>query len=375
MRKAIILVGLLAILYQSVMAAEPATIAAIFAKTGIATAYGAACISGVELAVEEINRQGGVLDRPLKLIVLDNRSTPIDSAIAAKEAVRLQSMAVIGSDWSSHSLATAPVLQKAGIPMISPGSTNPKVTRVGKYIFRVCFLDSFQGTAMARFAYDELAARKAVVLKNVDEDYCLMLAEFFLNAFKAKGGYILLEEYYRGKAVDFEILLKKVKSLQPDVVYVPGYERDSGLLIRQAVSMGIKTTFLGGDGWSNIYQYGKEAVEGGLYSAHWHPEVPSEKSIYIHKISKQLYGKRINSDFTALSYDATTLLADAVKRAGVWDRAKIRNALSETTDFEGVTGTITLDKNGDPRNKEVVILKIEKGKPVYFKTLKPHMNK
>jgi branched-chain amino acid transport system substrate-binding protein len=149
MRKAIILVGLLAILYQSVMAAEPATIAAIFAKTGIATAYGAACISGVELAVEEINRQGGVLDRPLKRIVLDNRSTPIDSAIAAKEAVRLQSMAVIGSDWSSHSLATAPVLQKAGIPMISPGSTNPKVTLIGNFIFRVCFINPFQGEVMA----------------------------------------------------------------------------------------------------------------------------------------------------------------------------------------------------------------------------------
>jgi branched-chain amino acid transport system substrate-binding protein len=239
--------------------------------------------------------------------------------------------------------------------MISPGSTNPKVTRVGNYIFRVCFLDSFQGLAMARFAYHDLEVTKAVVLKNVDEDYCLMLAEFFTKAFKEKVGNILWEGYYRGKAVDFAILLKKVKALQPDVVYVPGYERDSGLLIRQGVSMGIKTTFLGGDGWDGIYQYGKEAVEGGFYSAHWHPEVPSEKSIHVHKIYKQRYGKRINSDFTALGYDATTLLVDAIKRAGVWARAEIRDALSETTDFDGVTGVISIDENGDPRDKEVVI--------------------
>jgi branched-chain amino acid transport system substrate-binding protein len=358
-------------LHPPVLSAEPATIAAIFAKTGIAAASNEVTISGVELAVEEINRQGGVLDRPLKLIVLDNRSTPIGSTIAAQEAVRLQSMAVIGADWSSHSLAIAPVLQKAGIPMISPGSTNPKVTHVGDYIFRVCFLDSFQGTAMARFAYHELKARKAVVMKNVDEDYCLMLAEFFTNAFKEKGGHILWEGYYRGKAVDFATLLKKVKALQPDVVYVPGYERDSGLLIRQGFSIGIIATFLGGDGWDGIYQYGKEAVEGGFYSAHWHPQVPSEKSIHFHKIYKQRYGKRINNTLTPLGYDATMLLADAVKRAGVWNRAKIRDALSGTTGFEGVTGIISLDENGDPREKEVVILKIEKGKPVYFKTLKP----
>ena len=371
MKNSIIFLGLLAMLPLPVQATEPATIAAIFSKTGIAAASNAYTIEGVELAVEEINRQGGVLDRPLKPIVLDNRSTPIDSAIAAQEAVRLHPMAVIGADWSSHSLAIAPILQKAGIPMISPASTNPKVTRVGDYIFRVCFIDSFQGKAMARFAYHELKVKKAVVLKIIDEDYSLVLAEFFANAFKKMGGHILWEGYYRGKAVDFAILLNKVKDLQPDVVYVPGYDRDSGLLIKQAVSMGIKATFLGGDGWDGICQYGKEAVEGGFYSAHWHPEVPSEKSNHLHKLYKQRYGKKVNSDFTALGYDATMLLADAVKRAGAWDRAKIREALSGTTDFNGVTGVISIEENGDPRDKKVVILKIEKGRPVYFKTLKP----
>lgn len=372
--KKIAVIGVLCLIGMysfSVLAAEPGKIVAIFAQTGIAAASNADTISGVELAVEEINRQGGILNRPIKIIFLDNKSTPIGSTLAAKEAVRLQSMAVIGADWSSHSLALAPILQKSGIPMISPGSTNPKVTRIGNFIFRVCFIDSFQGAAMAKFAYGDLKARKAVVLKNIDEDYSSMLAEFFMIAFKENGGHILWEGNYRGKAVDFAILLKKVKALEPDVVYVPGYERDSGLLIKQAVSMGIKTTFLGGDGWSRIYQYGKEAVEGNFYTAHWHPDIPSEKSVHLKKIYRQRFGKRINNTLTPLAYDATTLLADAINRTGVWDRNKIRDALSETKEFEGATGIISFDENGDPLGKEVIILKLEKGRPVYFKAIKP----
>jgi branched-chain amino acid transport system substrate-binding protein len=280
-------------------------------------------------------------------------------------------MAVIGADWSSHSLALAPILQESGIPMISPVSTNPKVTRIGNFIFRVCFIDSFQGAAMAKFAYADLGARKAVVLENIDEEYSSMLSEVFMIAFKENGGHILWVGNYRGKAVDFLILLKKVKALQPDVVYVPGYERDSGLLIRQAVSMGIKTTFLGGDGWNRIYQYGKGAVEGSFYTDHWHPDNPYEKSIHLKKIYKQRFGKRINNSLTPLAYDATTLLADAINRAGVWDRSKIRDALSETNEFEGATGIISFDENGDPIGKEVIILKLEKGRSVYYKAIKP----
>ena len=143
------------------MAAEPVKIAAIFAKTGIAARENAAYIPMIELAVEELNGQGGLLERPVKLIILDNKSTPIGSALAAKEAVKLQQTAVIGASWSSHSLAMATILQQEGIPMISPVSTNPKVTRIGNFIFRVCFTDSVQGKVMAQFAYTELGARTA----------------------------------------------------------------------------------------------------------------------------------------------------------------------------------------------------------------------
>lgn len=356
----------------SVTAADPIKIAAIFAQTGIAATHNAPFIQMVELAVEELNGQSGLLDRPVELIVLDNQSTPLGSRLAAKEAVRLQVIAVIGASWSSHSLAVAPILQQAGIPMITPDSTNPKVTRIGNYIFRVCFTDSFQGRAMAQFAYTEQGARTAIVLKIINEEYSLTLAESFVNAFKQYGGKVLLEESYKGKAVDFKDILKRVKTLQPDVVFVPGYARDSGLLIKQAVSMGIQTTFLGGDGWSGqIYDYGVDALEGSYHSTHWHPNIRFPQSVHLQKIYKQKYAKEIPVMTAALEYDAVMLLADAVHRAGTFDRARIRDALAETQGFQGATGMITFDKHGDPLNKEVIIIKLEKGESVYFQTVTP----
>jgi branched-chain amino acid transport system substrate-binding protein len=353
------------------MAAKPIKIAAIFAKTGIAAVQNAAYIQVIELAVEEINNKGGVLGRPVELIVLDNKSTPIGSTLAAKEAVKLQVTAVIGSGLSSHSLAVAPILQQEGIPMITPVSTNPKVTHIGNYIFRVCFIDSFQGAAMAKFAYSDLGARTAVVLRNIDEAYCVTLGEYFLNAFKRYGGKVLLDGNYRGKAVDFSNLLKKTKKLGPDVVYIPGYTRDSGLIIKQAASMGIKATFLGGDAWAEIFKYAGKAANGSYHSAPWHPNVQFEKSIHLKNLFHQKYKKQIANTSQPLSYDATIVMADAIRRANSLDRSKIRDALAQTTDFQGATGNITFDEYGDPLGKEVIILKLENGHRVYFKAIKP----
>jgi branched-chain amino acid transport system substrate-binding protein len=280
-------------------------------------------------------------------------------------------LAVIGAHWSSHSLAMAPILQKARIPMISPGSTNPEVTRVGDFIFRACFVDSFQGRAMARFARTELAAKTAVVLKNLDESYSLMLADFFARSFEQIGGRVLMDEEYRGKAVDFSSVLEKVKSLAPDVLYIPGYTRDSGLVINQAAAMGIRTTFMGGDAWDEIYQYAGDAVNGSFQSAPWHPEVPFPTSAHLKKCFKKLYHKDIENVSAPLAYDAFMLLADAVRRAGTLDREEVRNALAATRDFAGATGFITFDKQGDPVGKEVVVLKWEGGKAIYHRTMKP----
>lgn len=367
------LIWLIGVISFPAIAVEPVKIAAIFAETGIATSHNAPHIQMVKLAVEEINNQGGLLGRPAELIIIDNKSTPIGSTIAAKKAVQLRVPAVIGASWSSHSLQMASVLQQAEIPMITGSSTNPKITRIGNYIFRTCFIDSFQAKSMAEFAYIDLGARTAGVLEIINEEFSLTLAELFVSSFQQYDGKVILNESYENNAVDFSNILQKVKTLQPDVVYVPGYVRDSGLLIKQAVSLGIQRTFLGADGWAGslIYNYGGDALEGNYYSAHWHPEVNFPQSVQLQKLYKQKYGSEISNMNAPLTYDAVMLLADSIRRANSLDPKKIRDAIAETKGFQGATGNITLDEQGDPLNKPMVIMKLGKNAPMYYKTYQP----
>lgn len=356
---------------SSPKASDPVRIAAIFSQTGIAATHNEPLISMVQLAVEDINQAGGVLKRPIQLIVLDNQSTPIGATIAAEEAIRLDVAAVVGAHWSSHSLAMAPLLQKAGIPMISPGSTNPEVTKVGSYVFRACFLDSFQGQAMARFAFSDLKARTAAIVRNIDEEYSVMLAEFFKRSFLAFGGKVLLDTEYRGKAVDFAAIIKSANARQPDVMYLPGYTRDSGLFVKQARSLGLKCTFLGGDAWDEIETYAGEAIEGSYQSAPWHPQAPFPRSAYLQTLYRRKFHKEIGNMSAPLAYDAVYLLANAIEQAGSLDRAGIRDALAATRDFRGATGIISFDGNGDPENKDVIIIRFQNGQRTFFKTIKP----
>lgn len=354
-----------------VNAAVPIRIAAIFSQTGIAAGHNEPLISMVQLAVEDINQTGGILKRPIQLILLDNQSTPIGATMAAKQAVDMDVIAVIGAHWSSHSLAMAPILQEAGIPMISPGSTNPEVTQIGNYIFRACFLDSFQGVAMARFAREGLSAQTAVIIHNINEAYSLMLAEYFKDSFARSGGKVLLDTGYRGKAVDFSSIIQKAKELQPDVVYLPGYTRDSGLFIKQAASMGLKTTFLGGDAWDEIEHFAGADLEGSYQSAPWHPQAPFPKSQYLQTLYQRKFHKRIENMSAPLAYDAMHLLANAIEEAGSLDRDAIRNHLAATRGFQGATGVISFDANGDPEHKEVFIIEFKDGIRTFHKTIKP----
>lgn len=350
---------------------EPIRIAAIFSQTGIAATHNEPIIPFVQLAIEGINASGGLLGRPISLIILDNRSTPIGSTVAAEKAVELDVTAVIGAHWSSHSLAMAPILQKAGIPMISPGSTNPDVTKTGDYIFRACFLDSFQGKAMARFAHHELKARSAVVVRNIDEAYSVTLAEFFKTSFLSHGGRILLDTGYRGKAIDFTEIIEEIKNLKPDVVYLPGYTRDSGLFIKQSHESGVRTIFLGGDAWDEIDDYAGAALEGSYQSAPWHPSAPFPKSEYLQTIYFRKYRKPIDNMSSPLAFDAVHLLADAIYRADSLDRGKIRDALAETDGFKGATGVISFDEIGDPKGKEVIIIQFRNKERVFHSVIKP----
>jgi branched-chain amino acid transport system substrate-binding protein len=366
-------IGIPGMLPVHLEAAEPVVVVGIFAETGIAATNNRPHIEVVRLAVEDVNKSGGLLGHPMDFRILDNKSTPIGSNLAAQQAVSLDATAVIGAAWSSHSLQVAPVLQKAKIPMITGSATNPKVTRFGNYIFRACFIDSFQAKAMARFARSGLGAQTAIVLEIANEEFSLTLAELFVHSFEAYGGEVLLKGSYQNDAVDFSGLLRKIQRLQADVIYAPGYGRDVGLLIKQAKEMGVNLTFLGADGWggSLIYDTGGDALEGCFQTAHWHYGVRLPKSISLQQRYEKKYGKQIPHMNAPLNYDAVMLLADAVRRAGSLDRPAIRDALAETRGFEGATGTITLDEHGDPLNKPVVILKLGKHAPNYFKTIQP----
>lgn len=354
---------------NAALAAEPIKVAAVFSLSGIAASHNAPLATLAQLAASEINQNGGILGRPLELILLDNQSTAIGSSLAAETACRLGAAAVIGAHWSSHSLAMAPVLQKHGIPMITPASTHPDVTRVGDCIFRICFVDSSQGQAMARFALESLRVRGVIVLKNMDEAYCVSLGDYFKEAFVQGGGTILLERGYRGKATDFSDIIREMKSLAPEAVYLPGYTRDSGLLIKQAASRGLKTVFLGGDAWDEIHAVAGESLAGSFQSAPWHPQVPLARSRHLQKIHRDKFGRDIENMSAPLAYDAVMLLADAIHRAGAPDPRGIRDALARTAEFEGATGIIAFDEGRNPKRKDIILLRFDKDGPKYFMTI------
>jgi branched-chain amino acid transport system substrate-binding protein len=352
--------------------AEPIKIAAIFSESGIAAPHNLPMIDMVQLTVDHLNRQGGVLGRPLQLILLDNGSTPIGSSQAAQKAIAMGVTAVIGAHWSSHSLAIAPLLQEAGIPMISPGSTNPEVTRNRDYVFRVCFIDSFQGLAMAKFATLELQAKTAAIVTNIDEDYSTTLGRFFATSFQEAGGTVVAEIGYRGTATDFSTSISELVAKKPQVVYLPGYTRDSGLFIKQSRKKGLQTIFLGGDAWDEIEKYAGSSIEGSFQSAAWHPQVPFAESEAMKAIFASLRSNDIENISAPLAYDAVMLLAAAITRAGSADRAAIRHALATTVDFPGATGPISFNSGGDPHNKAIIIIEFKSGQRLFRNVISPH---
>jgi len=354
-------------------AAEKVIIASIFEKSGPGAPDNRATIEGIRFAVAALNQRGGLLGNQVTLLELDNQSTALHAKLAAETAVKAGVIAVFGANWSSNSLAMAPVLQAARIPMISPFSTNPDVTKVGDYIFRVCFTDSFQGPVMAQFALQGLKAKTAGILINANSRYSEGLAEFFNQSFKKQGGKILFEADYLQDTNDFTPYILKLKRLHPDVVFVPGHNADSVRIIKQAREAGLLIPFLGGDGWGNeMYDSGGSAIEGNFYSGHWHKDIENKKSrLFAEKYEKK-YGKIENSG-PALAHDVVFLFADAVRRAGSLRPAKIRDALAATCNFNGITGNISFNANGDPI-KPVVILEFDQGTSVYVKTIAPEQS-
>ncbi|MDM8551895.1 ABC transporter substrate-binding protein [Desulfobacterales bacterium HSG2] len=354
--------------FTRAFAEDTINIAAIYSLTGEAAESNVPSLHGVRFGVEDVNRQGGVLGKKINLLTFDNLSSPIGSAIAAEKAAEADVVCIIGASWSTHSLAVARVAQARRIPMISNISTHPDVTKIGDHIFRVCFTDDFQGGVMARFARQDMNAATAVVFTNLTSDYSLKLSEIFRKNFEQSGGRILLELEYKSKQKRFDEQIIRAKNAGADVLFLSGYD-ESGFIIRQAQDAGISSVPLGGDGWSiqGFFSKGGSELRRGYHCTHWSEFADSEISRSF--VKKYKHFDKLNAS-TVLGYDAVMVLADAIRRAGSADRAKIREALANTRSFEGVTGTITFDANGDPV-KSAVIMEIRNGTPRYFKTLKP----
>ncbi|MEQ1840689.1 MAG: ABC transporter substrate-binding protein [Verrucomicrobiales bacterium] len=340
--------------------------------TGKEANFGTSSHEGTVLAIEQINAAGGVLGKHLELKTEDNLSKAGESAnIVNKLIAKDQVVAVLGEVASSRSLEAAPICQQNGIPMISPASTNPKVTETGDYVFRVCFIDPFQGTVMANFAKNTLKVSKVAVFTDVKSDYSKGLAKFFKEGF-TKSGQIVAELDYSGGDKDFKAQLTTIKNANPEAVFVPGYYTDVALIRIQARQLGLNVPFLGGDGWegADLLTIGKDAVDGDYFSTHYSPEAGSPKGKAFVEAYKARYGGKTPDAMAALGYDSAMILAEAIKKAGGTEGVKIRDALAATKDFAAATGAISLNEKRDAV-KAAVILQVQNGAFKYLETVSP----
>jgi len=341
--------------------------------TGKEATFGQSSHEGTVLAVEQINEAGGVLGKKIKLLYEDNASKPGESANAVNKLIAKDGVvAILGEVASSRSLEAAPICQSNKIPMVSPASTNPKLTETGDYIFRVCFIDPFQGTVMANFAKNSLKEQKVAIFTDVKSDYSKGLAKFFKEGFTKAGGQIVAELDYNGGDKDFKGQLTAIKAANPQGVFVPGYYTDVALICIQAKEIGFDVPFYGGDGWesSKLTEIGKQAVEGNYFSTHYSPDAGGEKAKAFVEAYKKRYNGKSPDAMAALGYDSAEILADAIKRAGSTEGDKIRDALAATKDFDAVTGKISINKQRDA-DKAAVIVQVKDGKFEYKETVKP----
>ena len=333
------------------------------ALTGSQASFGTSTDNAIKMAVAEINAKGGVLGKPVELRVEDDnsRSEQVPSAIT-KLINEDNVLAILGEVASSSSLAAAPYCQKAGVPMLSPTSTNPKVTEVGDYIFRACFIDPYVGESLANFSKNELKAKTAAIFTDVKSDYSKGLSQYFKDSFTKIGGKVVAEESYQAGDTNFRSQLTNIKGKAPDVIYVPGYYTEVGNIAVQARSLGMNQTLLGSDGWDSpkLFEIGKSAVNNSYFSNHYSPESKDPKVVKFVADYKKKYGETPDA-LAAVAYDAAYIMFDAITRAGALDRAKLRDALAQTKDFDGVTGKISMNaqRNAD---KKLVIIKISDGK-------------
>ncbi len=343
--------------------------------SGAVAGYGSQEKDGIELAVEQINNDGGILGKKVELVVKDNKSDNNEAATAAANlATNDDAVAIIGPATSGASKAVIPNITKAQVPFITPSGTDDSVTmsngKVQEYVFRSSFQDSFQGKVLAQYATEKLDSKKVAILGDNSSDYAIGLTKAFKSEYK---GDIAIEENFTSGDKDFQAVLTKIKNSDFDVLYVPGYYEEAGLIIKQAREMGITKPIIGADGFGDekiVQLAGASNVTDVYYTGHFSILAPANDTVQpFIDAYKEKYGTE-PSTFNALAYDAMNMIKQAIINQNSADSAAITKGLASLKDFEGVTGNITIDKDHNPE-KSVVIIKYTDGKESSAETINP----
>jgi branched-chain amino acid transport system substrate-binding protein len=332
-------------------------------------------LDGVKMAHEEVPE---VLGKKVELFVVDNKSDKVESANAVKRLISRDKVhAVIGTYGSSLAMAGGEVAEKAGIPMVATSATNPLVTMGKKYIFRVCFIDPYQGAGAATYAINELGAQKAALLTDVANDYAVGLAGFFERSFEKMGGEIVAKLRYNSGDQDFTAQLTEIISKEPDVMFIPAYFSEGAIIMKQAQELGAEFQIMGGDAMDNpkIVEIGGDAVEGFVHTTFPYDPSMEDMNPTAQKFTENWKDNHPDQDpnvNAALGYDSYMILIDAIKRAGSTEPEALTKALAETEGFEGVTGMTTINETHDAE-KPVGIVTIKDGKKQYVATIEPQL--
>ena len=341
--------------------------------TGAIGRYGTTCHQGIQLAIDQANSSGGVLGKKVVLLTEDNQSQAGQtSTIVRKFVTQDKVVAIIGDLTSSATLEGGPIAQAAKIPMVTPLATNPKVTEIGDYIFRVCFIDEFQGRVMARFALEKLKAKKAALLTDTKQDYSVGLSGFFKDTFVNGAGSVVREQSYSSGDTDFRAQLTSIKAAGPEVVFVPGYYPEVGIILKQARQLGITVPFIGCEAWDSptLLQVAGKAADGCYFSNQFSAGDPNPAVQEFARVYREKLGN-LPDNFAALGYDAANVVLDAIKRADSTSPSAIRDAIAQTKDFAGVSGEITIDTQRNA-SKPAVILAIKDQQVQYFEKINPN---
>ncbi len=349
----------------------------LFPLSGNTATYGQSSKQAMELAISEANKDGGIMvageKLPVRAVYEDDEGQPEKAANACQKLISRDGVvAIIGAVASKNSLAIAPICQESRVPMISPASTNEKVTEAGDFIFRACFIDPFQGMVMAKYAAISLKAKKAAILFDNGNDYNKGLAEVFADKFAGYGGTIVAREAFTDEAntVDFKAQLTNIKAAAPDFLYCPNYYTADAMIMKQALEIGLRVPTGGGDGWDSpeLVKIGGAAVEGCVFSNHFSKDDTSATVRNFVRKYKERFGAEPDA-LASLAYDASIILLSALEKTQSVDPDALREAI-RTGSVAGVSGTITFDGKRNPV-KSAVVLAIRHGRQAFVERVAP----